>query len=79
MPKRCFDADNYTENLTVSLSWERGVGVTQDLGSKQIQVKRNVMNVVRIQLGADDGDAGIGITTEEETEMESEEVEVPVE
>lgn len=72
-------ADSYTENLTVSVSWLRGVGVTQDLGSKTIQVKRNTMNVVRIQLGSDDGDAGVGITTEEETEMTEEEVDITLE
>lgn len=72
-------ADSYTENLTVSVSWLRGVGVTQDLGSKSIQVKRNTMNVVRIQLGSDDGDAGVGITTEEETDMTEEEVDITLE
>lgn len=37
-------ADNYTENVTVSMTWLRGVGVMQDLGSQVIQVKRNCMN-----------------------------------
>lgn len=71
-------ANNYTENLTVSLSWTRGVGVVQDLGSKTIQVKRNVMNVVRIQLGANDGNASLGITTEDDTNMRGEEVTIPL-
>lgn len=71
-------ADNYTENLTVSLSWTRGVGVVQDLGTKTIQVKRNVMNVVRIQLGANDGSATFGITTEDDTSMETESVDIPL-
>ena len=71
-------SDNYTENLTVSLSWTRGIGVLQDLGSKTIQVKRNVMNVVRIQLGANDGSASFGITTEDDTNMSGEEVTIPL-
>lgn len=71
-------ADNYTENLTVKVSWTRGVGVVQDLGSKAIQVKRNVMNVVRIKLGAEDGSATFGITTEDDTSMETESVDIPL-
>lgn len=69
-------ADNYTENLTVSVSWKRGVGVEQDLGSKTIQVKRNVMNVVRVKLGATDGNATFGITTEDDSEMKKESVDI---
>lgn len=69
-------ADNYTENVTVSGIWTRGVGVEQDLGSKEIQIKRNVMNVIRITLSADDGDANIGITTDTDDDMSNEEVNV---
>lgn len=69
-------ANNYTENLTVSVSWKRGVGVVQDLGSKTIQVKRNVMNVVRVKLGATDGNATFGITTEDDSEMKKESVDI---
>ena len=71
-------ADNYTENLTVSVSWTRGIGVVRDLGSKTIQVKRNVMNVVRIKLGAEDGSATFGITTEDDSEMTGETVDIPL-
>lgn len=72
-------ADNYTENLTVSVSWTRGVGVVQDLGTKTIQVKRNVMNVVRVKLGSNDGSATFGITTEDDSEMTEETVDIPLE
>lgn len=44
-------ADNYTENVTVSMTWLRGVGVLQDLGSQVIQVKRNCINVITVSLG----------------------------
>ena len=43
-------ADDYTENVTVSMTWLRGVGVSQDLGSQVIQVKRNCVNVVTVSL-----------------------------
>lgn len=46
-------ADNYTENVTVSMTWLRGVGVLQDLGSQVIQVKRNCKNVISVSLGTD--------------------------
>lgn len=71
-------ADNYTEYLTVSVKWVRGIGVTQDLGSKSIQIKRNVMNVVRIKLGADGNNSSVGITTEDDSSMEDEEIEIPL-
>lgn len=71
-------ADNYTENLTVSVKWVRGIGITQDLGSKSIQIKRNIMNVVRIKLGADGSDSSVGITTEDDSSMNGEEIEIPL-
>ena len=43
-------ADNYTENVTVSMTWLRGVGVLQDLGSQVVQVKRNSKNVINVSL-----------------------------
>ncbi len=43
-------ADDYMENVTVSMTWLRGVGVSQDLGSQVIQVKRNRVNVVTVSL-----------------------------
>ena len=43
-------SDDYSENVTVSLTWHRGVGITQDLGSAVVQVKRNCMNVINVSL-----------------------------
>jgi hypothetical protein len=57
-------ANNYTENVTVGVKWTRAIGITEDLGEKEIPVKRNAMNIIRISLGASDGNASIGITTE---------------
>lgn len=43
-------ADDYAENVTVSMTWLRGVGVNQDLGSQVVQVKRNRLNVITVSL-----------------------------
>ena len=72
-------ADNYTENMKVSVVWKRGIGVTQDLGTKTIQVKRNCMNNIRITLASDDKGAGLSLTTEEESTMGNTSSVIPVE
>lgn len=43
-------ADDYAENVTVSMSWLRGVGVNQDLGSQSVQINRNKVNIINIAL-----------------------------
>lgn len=58
-------ADNYTDEITVSIQWARGVGVTEDLGTKTIRVKRNRMNVVNINLSANDGNAGLSVVLDD--------------
>ena len=58
-------ADNYTDEITVSIQWARGVGVTEDLGTKTIRVKRNRMNVVNINLSANDGNAALGVVLDD--------------
>lgn len=72
-------ADNYTENMTVAVTWKRSIGVTQDLGTKTIQVKRNCLNNIKITLGSDDKNAGLSLTTEEESSMGSTSSTIPVE
>lgn len=62
-------ADNYSENLTVAVSWKRGIGVTQDLGTKVIQVKRNCLNNIKITLGSDDRNGELNISAESEDSM----------
>ena len=72
-------ADNsYTENLDVSVSWKRGIGVTQDLGTKTVQVKRNCLNNIKIALGNDDRGAGVNMTLESDASMNGVTTEVPV-
>lgn len=58
-------ADNYTENVTVSMSWLRGVGVLQDLGSQVIQVKRNCKNVINVSLSTSLSSPAICVQQEE--------------
>ena len=41
-------ADDYMENVKVSITWLRGVGVSQNFGPQVIQVKRNCVNVVNV-------------------------------
>lgn len=67
-------ANNYTESITVSATWARGVGITENLGSKTVQIKRNAMNIIRLKLGSVDYDGNIGIEVEEETDMDEETV-----
>lgn len=58
-------ADNYTENVTVSMTWLRGVGVLQDLGSQVVQVKRNSKNVINVSLSTSLSSPEIIINQEE--------------
>ena len=67
----------YKETVTLSLQWTRGIGITQDLGSVDIDVLRNRMNIININLGAQDGDASLGINTED-AEMGNESVTINV-
>lgn len=71
-------ADNYTENLTVAVTWARGTGITQNLGTKTIQVKRNCLNNIKIKLGSDDQGSAIRFTTEEEGSIGSAESNITV-
>ncbi len=58
-------ADNYAENFTVGVVWNRGVGVTQDLGTKAVQFKRNAVNHVKINLSTSTKSAGLALSLEE--------------
>lgn len=48
--EEAYSYNDYTENLTVSMKWMRGVGIEQDLGSQMVQVKRGAVNVIEIAL-----------------------------
>lgn len=56
---RSYQDYSITEPMTIS--WERGNGVTQDLGTQNITVKRNVLTTVRINLVGSSTDNSIGL------------------
>lgn len=57
------DAD-YQEQVKVSVKWTRGVGVTQDLGTKTVNVKRNCLNIIHVKMSSNDDGASVGVRTE---------------
>lgn len=69
--------DTYTETATVSLVWTRGNNIVQNLGSVDVELKRNMMNCIRINLSSSSGDAQFGITQEAD-DMTTESVDVEV-
>ena len=71
-------ADDYMENMTLAVSWLRGIGVTEDYGTKTIQVKRNCLNNIKISLGSNDQSAGMNMTVEAESTIGAEAVTIPV-
>ena len=71
-------ADDYTENMTLAVSWLRGIGVTEDYGTKTIQIKRNCLNNIKISLGNNDQNAGMTMTVESESTIGAEDVTIPV-
>ena len=69
--------DTYTETATVSLVWTRGNNIVQNLGSVDVELKRNMMNCIRINLSSSSGDAQFGITQEAD-DLTTESVDVEV-
>ncbi len=67
---RYADAD-YQEPLDVSMTWTRSVGVTENLGTKTVNVKRNSMNIIHVKLTANGDGAAVGVS-EENTAMGNE-------
>lgn len=71
-------ADDYMENMTLAVSWKRGIGVTEDYGTKTIQIKRNCLNNIKIQMTSADQSAGMNLTVEAESTIGAEAVTIPV-
>lgn len=69
--------DTYTETATVSLVWTRGNNIVQNLGSVDVELKRNMMNCIRINLSSSSGEAQFGITQEAD-DMTTDSVDVEV-
>lgn len=66
---------DYQEQVQVSVVWTRGVGIVQDLGTQNVYVKRNVMNIIHIKLSSDDNDVDVGVDPEDD-DMDDEEDEI---
>lgn len=73
------NAENYTWDVKVTVTWTRGNGVIQDLGSKWFSAKRNRMNIVRITLSEDKVNSSLGINVESEDTMNTEIVTISAE
>lgn len=71
-------ADDYMENFTLAVSWLRGIGITEDYGTKTIQLKRNCLNNIKINMGSNDQNAGMNLTVEAENTIGAENVTIPV-
>lgn len=71
-------ADDYMENFTLAVSWLRGVGVTEDYGTKTIQLKRNCLNNVRISMTSNDQTAGMNLDVESEDSIGADQFIIPV-
>ena len=71
-------ADDYMENMTLAVSWKRGIGVTENYGTKTIQIKRNCLNNIKISLGSSDQSAGMNLTVESENTIGADGVTIPV-
>lgn len=71
-------SDEYMENMTLAVSWYRGIGVTEDYGTKTIQIKRNCLNNIKIQMTSADQTAGMNLTVEAESTIGAEAVTIPV-
>lgn len=72
-------SDEYMENMTLAVSWKRGVGITESFGTKTIQIKRNCLNNIKINLGSNDQQAGMNMTVESESTIGTAAVTIPVE
>ena len=71
-------ADDYSENFTLAVTWKRGIGITEDYGTKTIQLRRNCLNNIKISMGNNDQSAGMSIRMEAESSIGSDNVSIPV-
>ena len=71
---KCWQAEDYTKDLTIQLKWERANGATQTF-SKTITVKRNVMTTVNVNVNGSTTDSSLGVK-EDDTPMGNENVDM---
>lgn len=70
----CWQAENYTKDFTIYLTWERANGATQTF-EKVITVKRNVMTTVNVNVNGSTTDSSLGVK-EDDTPMGNENVDM---
>lgn len=58
------NADGYEETSRVSVIWHRGLGVDQDFGSINVNMKRNMLNHVKITVKTDDSGSAMNMVVE---------------
>ncbi|MCR5710498.1 MAG: hypothetical protein K6G79_08465 [Bacteroidales bacterium] len=71
--------DDYSITYRIYVTWHRGIGITQNLGMADVQIKRNCLNNIKINLGSNDQSAGMNLTVEAESTIGAESVTIPVE
>lgn len=70
----CWQAENYTKDFTIYLTWERANGATQTF-EKVITIKRNVMTTVNVNVNGSTTDSSLGVK-EDDTPMGNENVDM---
>ena len=70
----CWQAENYTQDFTIILTWNRVNGATQTF-EKIITAKRNVMTTINVNVNGSSTDSSLGVK-EEDTPMGSENVDM---
>ena len=71
---KCWQAEKYSEDFTIQLTWERANGATQTF-EKAITVKRNVMTTVNVNVNGTTTDSSLGVK-EDNTPMGNENVDM---
>ncbi|UYU48287.1 hypothetical protein [Bacteroides nordii] len=70
----CWQMENYTDDLTITLTWERANGATQTF-MRTITVKRNVLTTVNVNVNGSSTDSSLGVK-EDDTPIGNENVDM---
>ena len=70
----CWQAENYTKDFKITLTWERANGATQTF-EKIITTKRNVLTTVNVNVNGSSTDSSLGVK-EDDTPMGNENVDM---
>lgn len=69
--------NDYSQDFTLEMTWERGNGVTQELDPQTITFKRNVLTTVNIRLNGGDTNNSLNMDIED-TEMKEENTDLDI-